>query len=135
MKAAYGSAVMSTTETAVDPQVELAVVEVLKGVTFTVRPDGERLRRLRGMLRQREVEEACGLGLNQLTRFENGLPVNLHVLAALANYYGVSPASLLDEDVLQQLLAKVGAVFQMFGEQALAIERPARPRQTLLQLS
>lgn len=76
-----------------------------QGGTFTVSPDGERLKALRGSYPkqppQHEVEKAAGVSRGQLTRYETGKPASAQDLKKLAEFYGVEPAELLSPEGLQ----------------------------------
>lgn len=76
-----------------------------QGGTFTVAPDGERLKALRGAYPkqppQHEVEKAAGVSRGQLTRYETGKPASAADLKKLAEFYGVEPAELLSPEGLE----------------------------------
>lgn len=76
-----------------------------QGGTFTVSPDGERLKALRGSYPkqppQHEVEKLAGVSRGQLTRYETGKPASAQDLKKLAEFYGVEPAELLSPEGLQ----------------------------------
>lgn len=75
-----------------------------QGGTFTVEPNGERLKALRGSYpkqpRQYEVEKLAGVSRGQLTRYETGKPASAADLKKLADFYGVEPAELLSPEGL-----------------------------------
>lgn len=76
-----------------------------QGGTFTVAPDGERLKALRGSYPkqppQHEVEKLAGVSRGQLTRYETGKPASAQDLKKLAEFYGVEPAELLSSEGLE----------------------------------
>lgn len=76
-----------------------------QGGTFTVSPDGPRLKALRGSYpkqpRQYEVEKLSGVSRGQLTRYETGKPASAQDLKKLAEFYGVEPAELLSPEGLE----------------------------------
>lgn len=75
-----------------------------QGGTFTVEPDGERLKALRGSYPKRppqhEVEKLAGVSRGQLTRYETGKPASAADLKKLADFYSVEPAELLSPEGL-----------------------------------
>ena len=76
-----------------------------QGGTFTVTPDGERIKALRRAypkaMAQHEVEKASGVSRGQLTRYETGKPASALDLKKLAEFYGVEPAELLSPEGLE----------------------------------
>lgn len=76
-----------------------------QGGTFTVAPDGERLKALRGSYPkqppQHEVEKLAGVSRGQLTRYETGKPASAQDLKKLAAFYEVDPAELLSPEGLE----------------------------------
>lgn len=76
-----------------------------QGGTFTVMPNGERLKALRGSYPkqppQHAIEELAGISRGQLTRYETGKPASAQDLKKLAEVYGVDPAELLAPEGLE----------------------------------
>lgn len=101
------------------------------GGSLTAKPDGAKLKLLRGKTKQHIVEVACGMSSGYLTRFENSKPVSIKMLLKVADYYKVFPKELLSEEGLtntKELLMDLASIhgvridFGTNGEPERALE-------------
>lgn len=69
-----------------------------RGGTLTARPDGAKLKSLRGDRKQKQVEDDNDIPRGQLTRFETNKPVGIKYLLRLARYYSRPAKELLHQD-------------------------------------
>lgn len=68
------------------------------GGTLTTKPDGPRLKALRGGKTQASVEAGADISRGQLTRYERGLPASIFDMLKLGAYYNVDPVELLSAE-------------------------------------
>lgn len=73
----------------------------LQGGSFTAETNGEVVRRLRGEIKQRELEEAAGIPRGNLTRMETGKSVSIKLINKLAEHFKVHPKILLSDSALK----------------------------------